>query len=81
MPKDNGEVNTRLREWAEAAGLSKHLHFHVARHTFCLLELDAGNDLYTQSKLMGHRDIASTKPYLHILDKKKVEAVSKYPKL
>ena len=48
--------------------------FHTARHTFATMGLTLGTDLYTVSKLIGHKSIATTQVYAQIIDKKKDEA-------
>ncbi|MDE6379418.1 MAG: site-specific integrase, partial [Muribaculaceae bacterium] len=55
--------------WVKAAGINKHITFHCGRHTFAVMMLELGTDLYTLSKLMGHRSIESTQVYAKILDK------------
>lgn len=70
-----------LRKWAAAAGVSKHVTFHVSRHTCATLLLTYGADLYTVSKILGHTNIATTQIYAKVVDKKRVEAVSLIPKL
>jgi integrase len=70
-----------LKQWAKKAGINKNLSSHVARHTFATLALTNGVDLYTVSKLLGHRDIATTQIYAKIIDKKKEEAVDMLPAL
>ena len=68
-------LNKAIRTWAEAAGITKHLSFHTARHTFATLELTAGADLYTVSRLLGHTNIKTTQVYAKIIDRKKDEAL------
>lgn len=75
------KTNYALREWANDAGIHKHLTFHSARHTFALLLLNESEDIYTVSKLLGHASVKTTQIYAHILDQKKREAVMKIPKI
>lgn len=68
-------INVVLKRWAQAAGIRKNLHFHVARHTFATMMLTLGADLYTTSKLLGHTDIGTTQIYAQIINPKKDAAV------
>ncbi len=74
-------TNILLQEWGRNAGITKHLTFHTARHTFATLSLTAGADLYTTSKLLGHADISTTQIYAKIVNEKKEEAVNLLDKL
>lgn len=73
--------NIHLQRWAIMAGVSKPITYHSSRHTFALLMLDLGVDIYTLSKLLGHRKVTTTQVYAHILDRKKQEAVTRIPDL
>ncbi len=72
-------TNACLREWCMKAGINKHITFHCGRHTFATMMLDLGTDLYTVSKLLGHREIGTTQIYAKVLDKSKQAAVSSIP--
>jgi integrase len=74
-------IDKAIRQWVKRAGIEKRISFHCARHTFATLGLTCGIDLYTMSKLLGHRDIASTQIYAKIIDRKKLEAVAMLPTL
>jgi len=73
--------NVELQRWCTRAGINKDITFHCGRHTFAVMMLDLGADLFTTSKLLGHRQIKTTQIYAKVLDKKKQEAVSRIPKL
>ena len=73
----NAWNNLKLREWMAKAGILKHITFHCARHTFATLQLAAGTDIYTVSKLLGHKELRTTQVYSKVIDERKKEAVSK----
>lgn len=72
-------TNNAIKLWVARAGIKKDITFHCARHTFATMMLDLGNDLYTVSKLLGHREIATTQIYAKVLDKNKQKAISSIP--
>lgn len=77
-------VNYSLKKWAKAAGFDpKKMHFHNSRHTFAtnILENSPDADLWTVSKLLGHKSVSATQIYAHVRDSKKKAAVSALPKL
>lgn len=61
------------------AGIHKDITFHCGRHTFAVMMLDLGTDIYTVSKLLGHRELSTTQIYAKVLDKNKQAAVAKIP--
>ncbi|MBQ4240038.1 MAG: tyrosine-type recombinase/integrase, partial [Oscillospiraceae bacterium] len=70
-------TSVELRRWAMAAGITKDFTFHASRHTFAVILLSSGTDIYTVSKLLGHREISTTQVYAHLIDSRKQEAVDK----
>ena len=74
-------IKTYLARWAQNAGITKHLTFHMSRHTFACLSIEAGIDIYTIGKLLGHRSIKSTQVYSDVMDGRKEAAVSLLDKL
>ena len=73
------KTNKAIRKWMESVGIKKYITFHCARHTFATMMLTLDTDLYTTSKLLGHKNIQTTQIYAKIVDKKKQEAVTKIP--
>ncbi|MBD5369605.1 MAG: site-specific integrase [Bacteroides sp.] len=67
--------------WVRSAGIDKHITFHCARHTFAVMMLSLGVDIYTLSKLLGHKSIETTQIYAKILDKNKKAAVELIPRI
>lgn len=74
-------IKTPLLRWAKLAGVTKDLTFHMSRHTFACLCIEAGIDIYTIGKLLGHRSIKSTQVYSDVMDGRKEAAVSLLDKL
>lgn len=68
-----------LRRWTFEAAIDKHITFHSSRHTFAVLLLSLGTDLYTLQRLLGHHSIETTQVYAHIYDVQKREAVMRIP--
>ena len=68
LPKSMSTVEIYVRIWAEFAQIQKHVTFHTARHTFAVTILSCGGDIYTLSKLLGHKRVTTTQIYADILD-------------
>lgn len=54
-----------------AVAENKLVTFHCFRHTYATLQMAAGTDIFTVSKMMGHKSIKTTQIYTKIIDEKK----------
>ncbi len=69
--------NVKLQQWMMRAGITKSITFHCARHSYATLLLTLGTDIYTVSKMLGHKDLKTTQIYAKIIDQKKQDAANK----
>jgi len=58
-------VQTIVEKYVKEAGLTKRISPHSFRHTFCTRALKKSGNLAAVSKLMGHKNVATTSLYLH----------------
>ncbi|GHT83315.1 phage integrase family site specific recombinase [Spirochaetia bacterium] len=79
FPLLKDKYNNYLVLWAKKAGIEKHIGWHTARHTFAVLSLENGADIYTVSKLLGHTDLKTTQVYAKMTNKMGREAVEGLP--
>lgn len=75
------KIEWTLKSWIKKATIQKHVTFHCGRHTFAVNSITSGVDIFTVSKLLGHRDLKTTLVYAKIVDSKLNEAVQKLPSL
>ncbi|OJW81526.1 MAG: hypothetical protein BGO69_09070 [Bacteroidetes bacterium 46-16] len=61
-------TNKDLKKLRILAGLSKHISFHSARHSWAVRALQKGMRIEYVSKLMGHASVKHTEVYAQILD-------------
>lgn len=68
-----------LIKWAAESGIQKHVGWHTARHTFAVLSLEGGADIYTVSKLLGHANLVTTQAYAKATTGMKRKAIDGLP--
>ena len=77
MPGKSGKVTKYVRSIRDKAGITgKDLTFHCSRHTAATLAISAGAELYSVSKILGHKNLVSTQVYAKVNLEKKIEAVN-----
>ncbi|GAB4047896.1 tyrosine-type recombinase/integrase [Spirosoma litoris] len=69
--------NNKLKQWVKDAGITKPISFHNFRHTYATLQLSLGTDIYTVSKMLGHRELKTTQIYAKIIDQSKRDAADR----
>mgnify|MGYP000010887058 FL=1 len=70
-------INRPIKRWVEAAGIKKHISFHLSRHSYATLQLAGGTDIYTVSKMLGHTNVRTTQIYAKVVDAKKENATKR----
>ena len=58
-----------VKEAVRRAGIAKHAKCHTFRHSFVTRLLEDGYDIRTVQQLLGHRDVATTMIYTHVLNR------------
>jgi integrase len=73
----SSRIEGSMHQWTKSVGLTnKNVTFHTSRHSFATMMLTLGVDIYTVSKLLGHKSVQTTQIYAKIVNKKKESAVS-----
>lgn len=70
-------INYPLKNWLKQAKISKHITFHCFRHSYATLQIAAGTDIYTVSKMLTHRNVSTTQIYAELVSEKKRESANK----
>lgn len=68
--------NDKLKRWVLKAGINKKISLHNFRHTYATLLLNKGADIFTVSKMLGHKNIKTTMIYAKVLSETKVNAAN-----
>ena len=74
----NVKYNAYLKEIGDICGIKKSLHSHLARHTWATILLNAGMDMVSVSKCLGHSNSKITEStYAKVLPDKLFEKAKK----
>jgi len=70
-----------LRHWTARSGITKHITWHCARHSFAVNILNNGANIKTVASLLGHSGLKHTEKYTRAVDKLKEDAINSLPEL
>lgn len=70
-------ANKALAQWLGAAGITRDVTFHTVRHSYAVIQISLGTDIYTVSKMLTHKNVSTTQIYADLVNSKKRETANK----
>ncbi|MBQ7877508.1 MAG: site-specific integrase [Bacteroidales bacterium] len=65
-----------LKKWTREAGITKHITWHCARHSFATNLLKGGADIRVVADLLGHSSLKYVEIYTRATDHRKIVAIN-----
>ncbi len=75
----SSNMSYQLQRWMLNAKISKKITFHCSRHTYAYLSLSNGVDIFSVSKMLGHKNIKTTMCYAKFDQTMQNKAVDSLP--
>ncbi len=66
-----------LKQWIAEARIKKKITFHCFRHSYAVIQISLGTDIYTVSKMLTHKNVTTTQIYADLVNSKKCETANK----
>ncbi|WP_198166025.1 tyrosine-type recombinase/integrase [Sporosarcina ureae] len=75
---DRDNYRTRLKRYAESAGIKKNVHPHLLRHTAATRWIESGGGIEELRLILGHSKYDMVKRYAHVANSSVIKSAGKY---